>query len=363
MSPRNASTLWCYTLAGMRLGYSLGSVGGISAEPAVYAELAREAERLGYESLWSAEAFGTDPLGLLGWIAAQTTDIRLAAGVLQISARSAVTAAMSAATLAQISGGRFKLGLGTSGPKVVEGWHGQPYGHPLARMRDYVAVLRMALAGEPVSYRGDTVSLPIAGSDAEPMPLLLSPALPRVPVYLAGLGPKAIALAGELADGWLAVHHPPQSVAASRTWLAAGAERAGRSLDGFDVAAMVLAVVEPDIELARDMMRPSLALHLGGMGTRTVNFYNALAGRLGFGEAAAAVQDAYQAGRYDDAVAAVTDELVDGMTIAGGPDHVRERLAAYQDAGTSTLIVTLVSPTPGLRRDQLEWITELAPDP
>lgn len=346
----------------MRLGYSLGSVGGIGTEPTVYVELARAAERLGYESVWSAEAFGTDPIGLLGWIAAQTTDIRLGAGVLQISARSAVTAAMSAATLAQISGGRFKLGLGTSGPKVVEGWHGQPYGRPLARMRDYVAVLRMSLAGEPVSYRGDTVTLPIAGSDAEPMPLLVSPALPRVPVYLAGLGPKAIALAGELGDGWLAVHHPPESVAASRAALAAGAERAGRSLDGFDVAAMVLVVVESDMELARDMMRPSLALHLGGMGTRTVNFYNALAGRLGFGHAAAAVKDAYLAGRHDDAVAAVTDELVDGMTIAGDPDHVRERLAAYQDAGTSTLIVTLPSPTPGLRHEQLEWITELAPD-
>lgn len=347
----------------MRLGYSLGSVGGIGTEPTVHVELARAAERLGYESVWSAEAFGTDPLGLLGWIAAQTEGIRLGAGVLQISARSPVTAAMSAATLAQISGGRFTLGLGTSGPKVVEGWHGQPYGRPLARMRDYVAVLRMALAGEPVRYQGDTITLPIAGSDVEPMPLLLSPALPRVPVYLAGLGRKAIALAGELGDGWLAVHHPPESVAASRAWLAAGAERTGRSLDGFDVAAMVLVVVEPDPELARDLMRPSLALHLGGMGTRTVNFYNALAGRLGFGEAAAAVQDAYLAGDHDGAVAAVTDELVDGMTIAGDPDHVRERLAAYRDAGTTTLIVTLVSPTPGLRRDQLEWITELAPDP
>jgi len=347
----------------MRLGYSLGSVGGIGAEPAVYAELARAAERLGYESVWSAEAFGADPLGLLGWIAAQTRDIGLGAGVLQISARSPVTAAMSAATLAQVSGGRFKLGLGTSGPKVVEGWHGQPYGRPLARMRDYVAVLRLALAGQPVSYRGETITLPIAGSDAEPMPLLVSPALPRVPVYLAGLGPKAIALAGELADGWLAVHHPPESVAASRAFLAAGAERAGRSLEEFDVAAMVLVVVEPDMGLARDLMRPSLALHLGGMGTRTVNFYNALAGRLGFGEAATAVQEAYLAGRHDEAVAAVTDELVDGMTIAGDPDHVRERLAAYRDAGTSTLIVTLVSPTPGLRREQLEWITELAPDP
>jgi F420-dependent oxidoreductase-like protein len=347
----------------MRLGYSLGSVGGIGTDPAAYVELSQAAERLGYESVWSAEGFGTDPLGLLGWIAGQTADIRLGTAVLQISARSAVTAAMSAATLAQISGGRFKLGLGTSGPKVVEGWHGQPYGRPLARMRDYVAVLRMALAGEPVSYRGETVTLPAPGSDAEPMPLLVPARLARVPVYLAGLGPKAIALAGEIADGWLAVHHPPESVAASRARLAVGAERAGRSLDGFDVAAMVFVVVEPDVELARDMMRPSLALYLGGMGTRGTNFYNALAGRLGFGAAAAAVKEAYLADRLDDAVAAVTDELVDGLTIAGGPEHVRGRLAAYQDAGTSTLIVTLVSPTPRLRHEQLEWIAELAPDP
>jgi F420-dependent oxidoreductase-like protein len=345
----------------MRLGYSIGSLGGIGLEPSAYAELVREAERLGYQAVWSPEGYGTDPVGLLGWLAGQTTEIGLGSAVLQISGRSAVTTAMSAATLQQVSGGRFMLGLGTSGPQVVEGWHGQPYARPLARMRDYVAVLRMAMAGEPIRHAGELLTLPLPGATVEPMPLQIPVRLASVPLYLAGLGPQSISLAGEIADGWLALHCPPEYVAASRAWLAAGAERAARSLTGFEVAAMVFVLVEEDLELARDMMRPLLALYLGGMGSRQVNFYNRLAGRLGFGAPAAAVQEAYLAGRRDDAAAAIPDELVDAMTVSGPPERVRERLAAYRDAGTSSLIAALVSPTLRVRREQLEWIAELAP--
>jgi F420-dependent oxidoreductase-like protein len=345
----------------MRLGCTLGSLGGVGSEPAAYVELAKHAERQGYESVWSAEGFGTDPVSLLAWIAGQTARIGLGTAVMQLSSRSPVTAAMTAATLAQISGGRFKLGLGPSGPKVVEGWHGQTYDRPLTRTRDYVAVLRMALAGQPVQYAGQTITLPVAGSDVAPMPMHV-PAQLTVPVYLAGLGPKSIELAGEVADGWLPVHCPPEFVAASRARLSAGAERAGRSLAGFDVAAMTFAVVEEDLELARDTMRPLLALYLGGMGTRGANFYYRLAGRLGFGAAATAVQEAYLLGCLDEAATAVPDELVDTMTVAGPPERVRTRLAAYRDAGASTLIVAPVSPSLPERCEQLEWITELAPD-
>jgi len=345
----------------MRLGCTLGSLGGVGAGPAGYAELAREAERQGYDSVWSAEGFGTDPVGLLAWIAAQTTTIGLGTAVAQLSSRSPVTAAMTAATLAQISGGRFRLGLGPSGPKVTEGWHGQPYRQPLARTRDYVAVLRMALAGRPVQYAGETITLPVPGSTVEPMAMHVPAQLPPVPVYLAGLGPKSIALAGEIADGWLPVHCPPEFVAASRAQLAAGAARAGRSLAGFDVAAMTFVAVDEDDALARDMMRPLLALYLGGMGTRGANFYYGLAGRLGFAGAAARIQEAYLGGHLDDAAAAVPDEMVDTMTTAGTPDRVRDRLAAYRDAGTTTLIAALVPPSLAERREQLAWIAELAP--
>lgn len=346
----------------MRLGCTLGSLGGVGSEPAAYVELARQAERLGYASVWSAEGFGTDPVSLLAWIAGQTTEIGLGTAVMQISSRGPVTAAMTAATLAQISGGRFRLGLGPSGPKVVEGWHGQVYDRPLARTRDYVAILRMALAGQPVRYAGQTLTLPVAGSAVEPMPVHVPAQLAAVPVYLAGLGPKAIELAGEVADGWLPVHCPPEFVAASRAHLAVGAERAGRSLTGFDVAVMTFAVVDEDPGLARDVMRPLLALYLGGMGTRGTNFYYRLARRLGFGAAASTVQEAYLLGCLDEAAAAVPDEMVDTMTVAGPPDWVRARLAAYRDAGTSTLIVAPVSPSLPERCEQLEWIAELVPD-
>jgi F420-dependent oxidoreductase-like protein len=346
----------------MRLGCTLGSLGGVGSEPAAYVEFARAAERLGYDSAWSAEGFGTDPVSLLGWIAGQTTTIGLGTAVMQLSSRSPVTAAMTAATLAQISGGRFRLGLGPSGPKVVEGWHGQAYRRPLARTRDYVAVVRMALAGQPVQYDGETITLPVTGSGVAPMPMHVPAQLARVPVYLAGLGPKSIELAGEIADGWLPVHCPPEFVARSRARLAAGAERAGRSLAGFDVAVMAFALVDEDLELARDSMRPLLALYLGGMGTSSANFYYRLAGRLGFGAAAAAIQEAYLQGYLDEAAAAVPDELVDTMTMAGPPDRVRERLAAYRDAGTSTLIIAPVPQSLPERCEQLEWIAELVPE-
>ncbi len=343
----------------MKLGYSIG-VTGLGAAASV--ELAQQAEACGYDSVWSSEVVGADPVPLLGLIAGQTTTIGLGSAVLQMSGRSPVTTATTAVSLARMSGGRFRLGVGTSGPQVVEGWHGQPYRRPLAHARDYVEVLRLALAGKPISYCGETLTLPLPGGQgaALPLPSVYGKA-GSVPIYLAGLGPEAVALAGELADGWLAIHSPPSYIAQARQWLGTGASRRGPPLPAtFDVAVMVLVHIDDDIELARDMVRPGLAVYLGGMGTSKTNFYNRLARRLGFGDAAIAVQAAFLDGDVDEAIEAMSDELVDAMTICGPPSEVRGRLASYRDAGTSTIIVGSMAPTAAMRVEQLRCLADLA---
>jgi F420-dependent oxidoreductase-like protein len=345
----------------MRLGYSLGSLAGSGLTPAAHADLVRLAERLGYDSVWSSEIGATDPVSFLAWLAGQTVTMKLGSGVLQIASRSALGAAVSATTLSQLTRGRFVLGVGTSGPQVVEGWHGQRFDRPLARVRDYVTVLRMALSGDPIQYQGETLAIPLGDARPPVLPAAASGHVGPVPLYVAGLGPKMIALAGELADGWIAIHCPPEYMAQARSWLEAGAKAAGRTLEDFDAAAMVLTLVEDDEELARDMMRPHVALYVGGMGTQRVNFYNRLAHRLGFGAAAARVQSAYLSGSLDEALEAVSDEMVDAMTLCGPPDKVKERLEAYRAAGTGTLIVGMVTPGARMRREQLERIAELMP--
>jgi F420-dependent oxidoreductase-like protein len=344
----------------MRLGYSMSYWGGAGLGPADHLTLVREAERLGYESVWAAETYGTDPAGLMAWIAGQTERIALGTGVLQMSGRKPVVAAMAAATIDQISGGRARLGVGVSGPQVVEGWHGERFDHPVARARDYLSVLRLALTGRPVSYSGTTMTLPLPGGQGKELSLGVSPVQDRLPVYLAAMGPETTALAGELADGWLAIHFPPEHLAERTAQLRRGAERAGRSLDGFDVAPMILTLVDEDEELAYDMMRPMLALYLGGMGSRRTNFYNRLARSLGFEKEAEAVQEAFLGGRQGEAMSLLPDALVDAMTMCGPRGKLRERVAAYREAGATSLIVGLVTPTLRLRLEQLELIAELA---
>lgn len=344
----------------MRFGFNLGNLSSSGLTPTDYADLVVEAERLGYESAWASEIFGTDPVGLLAWLAAKTTNIGLGTAVLQISSRTAVTTAATAATLQQLSGGRFRLGLGTSGPQVVEGWHGLSFDHPLLRIRDYEAVVRLALTGKPIAYNGPTATLPMPGGQGRPasLPGLMRPL--TLPIYLAAIGPKAISLAGELADGWLAIHSPPRYVAEGWKLLRSGAHKSGRPLDDFDVAVMVQVLIEDDLELARDIMRPSLALYLGGMGTRKINYYNQLAAQLGFEKAALRVQESYLSGELDDAMMGLPDELVDEMTICGPVERVADRLAAYRDAGTTTLIAGIVGTTRSRRHEQLGRLAELA---
>jgi F420-dependent oxidoreductase-like protein len=320
-------------------------------------ELAREAERLGYDSAWVAEAYGSDAATVLAWLAAQTSTISLGSAVLQMPARSPAMTAMTAATLDQLSGGRFRLGLGLSGPQVAEGWHGQRFARPMARTRDYVNVVRMALERRRVAYQGETLELPLPDGPGKALKLTIAPAQARLPIYLAAMGPKNLALAGEVADGWLGFLYAPEHAGGFRDHLAAGAARAGRDLDSFDVAPNVQVHVSDDLAAARDAMRPFLALYIGGMGSRERNFYTEQAARYGFEQAARQVQEHYLAGDRAEAMAALPDELIDLVTLCGPAGRVRERLAAHREAGVGTL---LAAPTAWTHEDRLHQLRRLA---
>lgn len=343
----------------MRLGFSIGTLGPAAADPDAQLALVREAERLGYDSAWASEGYGVDPATTLAWLAAGTERINLGSGVLQVSGRTAIAAAMAATTIDRVSGGRFLLGLGASGPQVSEGWHGRRYERPLAHLRDYVAVVRTALEGRPVEHDGPEIVLPLPDSRGKALSMTVAPVRRPLPVHLAAMGPKAVALAGEIADGWLPIHFPPEHLAEMTEHLRAGAARAGRDAARVEISPMVMAMVDDDADYARDLVRPMLALYLGGMGTKGVNFYNRLAHRLGFGPAAARVQDAYFDGDLGEAMEEVPDDLVDALTVCGTPAQVRERLAAYRKAGATRLIVGLNAPTVDDRAEQLAWLTEL----
>jgi F420-dependent oxidoreductase-like protein len=343
----------------MRLGVMLGYFGaGTTAVEQL--ELAREAERLGYDSAWVAEAYGSDAATVLAWLAAQTSRINLGSAVFQIPARSPAMTAMTAATLDQLSGGRFRLGLGLSGPQVAEGWYGQRFARPLARARDYLSVVRMALERQRVSYQGETLELPLPDGPGKALKLTIHPAQQRLPIYLGAMGPQNLALAGELADGWLGFLFAPEHAGRFREHLAAGAARSGRALDGFDVAPNVQVHIADDLAAARDAMRPFLALYIGGMGSRERNFYTEQAVRYGFEQAARTVQDHYLAGDRPQAMAALPDELIDLVTLCGPAARVRERLEAHREAGVGTLIAAPMAWTHTERVTQLRRLAELA---
>jgi F420-dependent oxidoreductase-like protein len=343
----------------MRLGLSVG-YWGLGVIAADQLRMSQEAERLGYGSVWASEAYGSDAATVLAWLAAQTSTIGIGSAIFQLPARSPAMTAMTAATLDQLSGGRFRLGLGLSGPQVAEGWHGQRYAQPLARTRDYVAVVRMALARQRVEYHGDTYDLPLPGGPGKALKLTIGPAQQRLPIYLASIGPKNTALAAEIADGWMPFMLSPEHMGEFRPHLEAGAARAGRSLDEVDIAPMVSTQVSDDVEAARDAMRFMLALYVGGMGSRQQNFYNQLVRRYGFEEAAVKVQELYLAGRQGEAMAALPDKLIDLVSLCGPAGAVRERLTAFREAGVGTLIVAPVMGTLEDRLGQLRVLAELA---
>jgi F420-dependent oxidoreductase-like protein len=343
----------------MRLGVHIGYWGlGLSSEDQL--KIVKEAERLGYDSVWAAEAYGSDAASVLGWLAGQTTRIRLGSGIFQMPARSPAMTAMTAATIDQLSGGRMILGIGSSGPQVAEGWHGQRFGKQLQRTREYVAVVRMALARERVEFRGETLELPLPDGPGKALKLTISPVQDRIPVYLAAIGPKNTTLAGEIADGWIPTLFSPEHVSELRPLLQEGADRVGRTLDDFDIAPTVNVFVTEDLEGARNAMRPFIALYVGGMGSRKQNFYNQLIQRYGFENEAKQIQDLYLEGKREEAMAAIPDALIDSVSLCGPPEVVRERLAVYRDAGVGTLGVTPLAFTVSERLDQLRLVAELS---
>ena len=345
----------------MKLGLHVGYWGlGLSASEQL--ELVLEAERLGYDSVWTAEAYGSDAATVLAWLAQATSTIRLGSAIFQMPGRSAAMTAMTAATIDVLSDGRMLLGIGTSGPQVAEGWHGQRFGRMLQRTREYVEVLRMALARERVVFDGETLQLPLPDGPGKALKLMITPAQERMPIYIAAIGPKNTELTAEIADGWIPTLFSPEHVAEFRPLLEAGFARAGggKGYDDFDIVPTVNVMVSDDVESARDAMRHYVALYVGGMGSRKQNFYNALVQRYGFEDAARRVQDLYLEGRKDEAAAALPGELIDTVTLVGPRDVVRERLAVYRDAGVGTLMIAPMAWTFEDRLAQLRLVAELA---
>jgi F420-dependent oxidoreductase-like protein len=342
----------------VKLGVSIG-YWGLGLTAADQLDIARTAESLGYDSIWTAEAYGSDAATVLAWLAAGTTRIKLGSGIFQIPARSAAMTAMTAATIDNLSGGRMMLGLGTSGPQVSEGFHGVRFAKQLQRTREYVAVVRKALAREKIEFHGETLELPLPDGPGKALKLTIRPVQERIPIFLAVLGPKNVALAGEIADGWLPVFFSPEHTAALRGPLQEGAARAGRSLDGFRICPSVNVMVSDDLEGARNAMRPILGLYVGGMGSREQNFYNRLMVAYGFERAAEEVQELYLAGRKTEAMFALPDDFIDLVTIVGPRERVQAKIRAFRDAGVDTLIVWPVMPDNEERKRQLGLIAEL----
>lgn len=325
----------------MKLATGIGYSG---ASMRIDMDFVHEVERLGYDSIWTAEAYGSDAVTPLAYIAALTTKIKLGTSIMQIPGRTPAMCAMTMSTLDAISGGRALVGLGLSGPQVVEGWHGVPYGKPAARTREYVEILRKIWAREePVSYQGQEYQLPYMGPGATGLGKPLKSILHgrQLPVYLATMGPINIRNTAELADGWLPIWFSPKRVDLFRPSLEEGFRRAGngKSYKDFDIAAGCTVAIGDDVKALLAMQKPNLALYMGGMGAKEKNFHNEMAVKYGYGEAAAKIQELYLSGRKQEATEAVPDELVDEMSLVGPVARIKERYRAWEDAGVTTMMV------------------------
>jgi F420-dependent oxidoreductase-like protein len=320
----------------VKLGVNLGYAPP-GTNPAELVPLVQEAERLGFDSVWAAEAWGTDAVTVLAWVGACTSRIKLGSAIMQIPGRTPGNTAMTAATLDLMSGGRFILGLGTSGPQVVEGWHGEPWGKPLGKTREYIELVRTALRREVLEHHGEHYRIPYDGPGAtglgKPLKLMLRPLRADIPIYLAAIGPKNVALAAEIADGWL-----PMLVVPERFDDAFGPSLAGAP-EGFEIAAGVTVLVGDDVQSLRDALKPHIALYVGGMGAKGKNFYNSLISRYGWAAEAAQIQELYLGGKQREAIASVPDELVDAVALVGPKERIRDRLEAWRETPVTTLIV------------------------
>jgi F420-dependent oxidoreductase-like protein len=342
----------------MRLALNLGYWGAGNDQDNL--AVAQEADRLGYSVVWAAEAYGSDAATVLAWVAAQTRRIDVGSAVFQIPGRSPAMTAMTAATLDALSGGRFRLGLGVSGPQVSEGWHGVRFDKPLARTREYVEIVQRALRRERLSYNGEHWTLPLPDGPGKALRLTVHPVRDSIPLYLAAVGPRNLELTGEIADGWLALFYAPEFAAELLEPIRIGRQRAGRGSDlsGFDVVPTVPVVVGNDVEQCGEPVRHYAALYVGGMGSREQNFYNRLAVRMGYGEAAGRVQDLYLARQHRDAAAAVPFEFIDHTSLIGPPQRIAERMRVYAESGVTTLSVAPYAQTLERRLTTLQVAAE-----
>ncbi len=317
----------------MRLGFYMGYAQP-GTNPRDLLELACEAERLGYSSAWAAEAWGVDAVTPLAWLGAMTSEIGLGTAIMQLPGRSPANAAMTAATLDLLSGGRFLMGLGTSGPQVVEGWHGQEWGRPLGKTREYVEIVRAVLRRERLEHHGEHYDIPVQGGTGlgKPLKLMARPLRADIPIYLAAIGPKAVAQALEIADGWLPIFWSPEK--AKDVFPLAGVR------PGFDIAPSVPAVVTDDVEAGRNALKGYYSFYIGGMGARSKNFYNDLFVRYGYEAEAREIQELFLGGNQQEAAGKVPDAFVDEVALVGPVERIRDRLGAWRDSGATTLLVS-----------------------
>jgi len=335
------------------------TAGGMGASISIDIDLIRHAEDLGYDSVWTAEAWGADAITPLAWIAAQTSRIRLGTGIMQMPARTPAMCAMQAMTVDALSGGRMVVGLGPSGPQVVEGWHGVPYGKPLVRTREYITIMRKIFARqEPVALQGKEYRIPYDGPGASGLGKPLRSILhgrADIPIMTATISPKGVELAAEITDGFIPIWMSPQGIHTFDDALAKGfAKRPdGKKPAGFEIAPLVNVMIHDDLAKCRDAFRPGIALYVGGMGARSKNFYNDLIRRQGWPDAARKVQDLYLDGKKNDAIAAVPDDMVDAICLIGSRERVRDKLDEWKESIATMLILT------GARRETVTTMAEL----
>ena len=322
----------------MKLGLNLGYWGG--GNDADNLALALEADRLGYDVAWVAEAYGSDAATVLAWVGAQTKTIDLGSAIFQIPGRSPANCAMTAATLDTLSGGRFRLGLGVSGPQVSEGWHGVRFDKPLARTREYSDIVKLALSRQKVKYDGQHYVLPLPDGPGKALQLTVHPVREHIPMYLAAVGPKNLELSGELFDGWLAIFFSPDYAKESLASIEVGRAKVGKTMEGFDVVPTMPIVVGDDPRACADAVRWYAALYVGGMGSRDKNFYNQLAVRMGYDEAAGKIQDAYLARDYDGAAQEVPYEFIDATALLGPAERITEKMQVLAASGVTTLTIS-----------------------
>ncbi|HEY4845361.1 MAG TPA: LLM class F420-dependent oxidoreductase [Candidatus Dormibacteraeota bacterium] len=336
----------------MKLGLNLPYEGSVSFPEA--AELAQRAEALGFESVWMPEAYGTDAVSILGALAARTERIQLGTGIVNVFSRTPALLAQTAATLDLISGGRFILGLGTSGHQVISGWHGMAFDRPLLRMRETIAIVRQVLRRDRLLFEGEVFHLD------KGLKLLARPVRETVPIYLATLTPGGLRLTGEVADGWIPTLFSPGHMDLFRPNLEAGARVAGRSLDSLAIAPHVPVSIDDDRARAREALKPWVALYVGGMGSKSKNFYNDLVSQYGFADDARRLQELYLGGKQLEAIRRVPDALVDAISIAGPPSYVREQLGVWASAGVTTVLASVHGKTQTDRLRTLEMLAAAA---